>query len=56
MQESPKPSLGKVLGNSTLVGEELARKCYLQKMGASLPSSVSSSGGGLPGRPGLERV
>ena len=34
----------------------MARKCHMQETVPSLFSSVSSSGGGLPGRPGLERV
>jgi len=34
----------------------MARKCHRQESGTVLFSSVSSSGGGLPGRPGLERV
>jgi len=36
---------------STLVGDEVARKCYLQPPGLDLFFSASSSGGGLPGRP-----
>jgi hypothetical protein len=35
---------------------DMARKCHRQGAGVILFSSVSSSGGGLPGRPGLERV
>src|SRR4051812_31428885 len=34
----------------------MARKCYRQNLAAVLFSLVSSSGGGLPGRPELERV
>jgi hypothetical protein len=34
----------------------MARKCHLQALFTRLSSPVSSSGGGLPGRPGLERV
>jgi hypothetical protein len=37
-------------------GKGLARKCHLQNLALRLTSQVSSSGGGLPGRPGLERV
>src|SRR6266446_721335 len=37
-------------------GKVLARKCHLQNLALRLTSQVSSSGGGLPGRPGLERV
>ena len=34
----------------------MARKCYRQNAGTRLFSLVSSSGGGLPGRPELARV
>jgi hypothetical protein len=34
----------------------MARKCHIQDHIPVLISSVSSSGGGLPGRPGLVRV
>jgi hypothetical protein len=34
----------------------MARKCYMQKNGLRLVWQVSSSGGGLPGRPVLARV
>jgi hypothetical protein len=36
-------------------GSRLARRCHLQTPPSSLFSLVSSSGGGLPGRLGLER-
>jgi hypothetical protein len=37
-------------------GKVRAPKCHLQDSAMRVPSQVSSSGGGLPGRPRLERV
>src|SRR5215471_142036 len=34
----------------------MARQCHRQESATRLTCSVSSSGGGLPGRPGLEKV
>ncbi len=42
-------------GSGTFIGG-MARKCHRQEAATILFSFVSSSGGGLPGRPGLERV
>jgi hypothetical protein len=39
-----------------LSGNHMARKCHLQIGGLQLTSQVSSSGGGLPGCLGLEKV
>src|SRR5262250_1309834 len=45
-----KPASNQGFWYSTLVGESVARKCYLQSGSLDLFSSASSSGGGLPGR------
>src|SRR5689334_1195049 len=42
--------------NRSMCGVGMARKCHTQENVTRLISMVSSSGGGLPGRPGLERV
>ncbi len=43
-------------GRLALPGRPMAPKCHRQQGFSRLASAVSSSGGGLPGRPGLARV